>query len=170
MRRLLTLGLSLSLLALAAAGCGSDLTSNELGPSGTVTETFAGTLNPGGGTTHVFVVSSKGTITATLTAVGDDNTRVVGLALGNYSNNACQLAAANDVAYVSLPAGRVGLSRRDHLRADLRFAGRPGCDRLHALRRPPVAVASPPSRGSDPIRQDQRPSRPTHGLGMKRCS
>ncbi|HSP89904.1 MAG TPA: hypothetical protein VLN08_03310 [Vicinamibacterales bacterium] len=103
MRRLLTLGLSLSLLALAAAGCGDDLTDRELGPSGTVTETFAGTLNPGGGTTHVFVVTSQGTISATLTAVGDDNTRVVGLALGNYSNNACQLAAANDVAYVSLP-------------------------------------------------------------------
>jgi hypothetical protein len=75
----------------------------EIGPSGTVTETFSSTLNPGGGTTHVFVVSGKGSIAATLTAVGDDNTRVVGLALGNWNNNACQLSVANDNAIVSLP-------------------------------------------------------------------
>jgi hypothetical protein len=89
---------------MAAAGCGSDsLTSLESSPSGTVTESFSSTLNPGGGTTHVFVVSGKGVITATLTAVGDDNTRIVGLALGNWNNNACQLAAANDNAAVSFP-------------------------------------------------------------------
>ena len=103
MRRLLTLGMSLSLVAMAAAGCGDDLTDLETSPSGTVTETFASTLNPGGGTTHVFVVSGKGAITAQLKAVGDDNTRVVGLALGNWNNNACQLAVANDNAYVDLP-------------------------------------------------------------------
>ena len=102
MRRLLTLGLSLSVTAFAAAGCGDDLTDLEIGPSGTVTETFSSTLNPGGGTTHVFVVSGKGAISARLTAVGDDNTRVVGLALGNWNNNACQLAVANDNAYVDL--------------------------------------------------------------------
>ena len=39
-RRLLTLGLSMPLLALAAAGCGGDLTDLETGPSFTVTETF----------------------------------------------------------------------------------------------------------------------------------
>ena len=103
MRRLLTLGLSLSVTAFAAAGCGDDLTDLETSPSGTVTETFSSTLNPGGGTTHVFVVSGKGSIAATLTAVGDDNTRVVGLALGNWNNNACQLSVANDNAIVSLP-------------------------------------------------------------------
>jgi hypothetical protein len=103
-RRLLPFGLSLSLLAFAAAGCNDDLTDLEIGgPSGTVTETFAGTLTPAGGSTHVFVVSGKGTITARLTAVGDDNTRVVGLALGNWNNNACQLAAANDNSFVDSP-------------------------------------------------------------------
>ena len=105
MRRLLTLGLSMSLLALSAAGCGDDLTDLEIGPSGTVTESFSSTLNPGGGTTHVFVVSGKGAIAATLTAVGDDNTRIVGLALGNWTNNACQLSVANDNAVVSVTLG-----------------------------------------------------------------
>jgi hypothetical protein len=102
-RRLLTLGLFITAAALAAAGCGNDLTSLETSPSGTVTETFSSTLNPGGGTTHVFVVSGKGAIQATLTAIGDDNTRIVGLALGNWTGVACNLAAANDNAVVSLP-------------------------------------------------------------------
>ena len=102
-RRLLTLGLSLSLAALTAAGCNDSLTNQEIGPSGTVTESFSGTLNPSGGSTHVFVVSGKGAIQATLTAIGDDNTRIVGLALGNWTNNACQLAVANDNASVSFP-------------------------------------------------------------------
>ena len=101
MRRALTLGLSLTALAVAASGCGS-VTSLETTPSGTVTETFSATLNPGGGTSHVFVVSAKGTITATMTAIGDDNTRVVGLGLGNWLGNACQLAVANDNAVVNL--------------------------------------------------------------------
>jgi hypothetical protein len=102
-RRLLTLGLSMTLAALAAAGCGDSLTGLETSPSQTVTESFSSTLNPGGGTTHVFVVSGKGTIQATLTALGDDNTRIVGLALGNWTGIACNLAAANDNAIVSLP-------------------------------------------------------------------
>ena len=103
MRRLLSLGLSLSLLALASAGCNDDTTDFETGPSISVTETFTGTINPGGGSTHVFVVSGRGTITARLTAVGDDNTRIVGIALGNWTSNACQLAAANDNSFVDAP-------------------------------------------------------------------
>jgi hypothetical protein len=95
-RRLLTLGVCVSLAALAAAACNDSLTSLETSPTGTVTEAFSGTLNPGGGTTHVFTVSAKGTIAARMTAIGDDNTRIVGLAVGNWSGNACQLAAAND--------------------------------------------------------------------------
>ena len=105
MRRLLPLGLSLSLVALSAGACGGDLTSNEIGPSGTVTETFAGTLIPNGGNTHAFVASGKGPVTATLTAVGADNTLIVGLALGNWTGVACNLAAANDNAFATLPLG-----------------------------------------------------------------
>jgi hypothetical protein len=48
-------------------------------------------------------VSGRGTITARLTAVGDDNTRIVGIALGNWTSNACQLAAANDNSFVDAP-------------------------------------------------------------------
>jgi len=102
-RRLLILGLSVSAMALAVAGCGDDLTDLETSPSLTVTETFSGTLNPNGGSTHVFVVSGKGPIVATLTAVGTDNTGVVGLALGNWTGIACQLSVANDNTIATVP-------------------------------------------------------------------
>jgi len=102
---LLTLGLSITAVALAAAGCGNDLTDLETGPSQTVVETFSGTLNPNGGATHAFVVSGKGPVTATLTSVGSDNTMIVGLALGNWTGVACNLAAANDNAIATIPLG-----------------------------------------------------------------
>ncbi len=103
MRRLLSLGLCVSVGMLGMAACGNDLTNLETTPSQTVTELFTGILNPSGGTTHAFAVSSKGTITATLTAIGDDNTRVVGLALGNWTGTSCNLAAANDFAIATMP-------------------------------------------------------------------
>ena len=103
MRRLLILGLSVSVTALAAAGCGDDLTDMETSPSLTVTETFSGTLNPNGGSTHVFVVSSKGAVQATLASVGSDNTLVVGLALGNWTGIACSMTVANDNTVATVP-------------------------------------------------------------------
>jgi hypothetical protein len=102
-RRLLILGLSVSVAALAAAGCGDDLTDLETSPSLTVTETFSGTLNPNGGSTHVFVVSSKGAVKATLASVGSDNTLVVGLALGNWTGIACSMTVANDNTVATVP-------------------------------------------------------------------
>ena len=102
MRRLLMLGLSVS-VALAAAGCGDDLTDLETSPSLTVTETVSGTLNPNGGSTHVFVVSGQGAVRATLTSLGPDNTLVVGLALGNWTGIACSLAVANDNSTATVP-------------------------------------------------------------------
>ena len=101
MRRLLTLGMCVCGLALGTAGCGGSLTSQEVSPTTTTTESFTGTLTPGGAQTHLFVSLAQGAISATLTAVGDDNTRILGVALGNWSNNACQIAAANDSAIVN---------------------------------------------------------------------
>ena len=103
MRRVLSLGLCVSVGVLITVACGSDLTSLETTPSQTVTESFTGTLNPNGGTTHAFVVSGRGAVRATLTAIGDDNTRVLGLALGNWTGTSCNLAATNDYAIVTIP-------------------------------------------------------------------
>lgn len=104
MRRSFLLGVCVFGLALGVTAC-SDLGSNEVSPSTTTTETFAGTVTPGGGQIHLFTSSNKGSITVTLKSVGDDNSRILGLALGNYSSNACQIAAANDVSIVEYAMG-----------------------------------------------------------------
>lgn len=102
MRRRLLFGVCACVAAFGAAGCGSP-DYGISGPSGNYTESFVGTVQPGGGTTHTFTTVGKGTITATLTAVGDDNTRIVGLSLGNWTGSACNIAVANDTAFKSFP-------------------------------------------------------------------
>jgi hypothetical protein len=90
----------LLLLATAIAGCGNDLTSTPptTPTAPTVTDTFTGTLTRNGGVTHPFVGSSSGTVTATLTSVAPDATVVVGLSLGTWNGNACQVVLAKDNA------------------------------------------------------------------------
>jgi hypothetical protein len=72
----------------------------------TTTETFAGTVTLNGATTHVFSVTQRGTVTATLTAVGTDNTAVIGVSLGTWNGTTCQIILANDQAVVG--AGATG--------------------------------------------------------------
>ena len=92
-----------TILTLAAtlvlAGCGDDSTTNTpTGPTPVaVTETFSGTLNPNGGITHSFVVQQAGNVTATLTRVTPEG-RTIGLSLGTWNGQACQIILANDNA------------------------------------------------------------------------
>ena len=92
-----------ALVAFSSAGCKS--TNNELpfAPSEPTTETFSGTLTPNGGTTYLFTAFAAGTITAAYTALGTDNTPVIGLAMGTWSGSACTLVMANDGAIVGIP-------------------------------------------------------------------
>jgi hypothetical protein len=87
-------------LATAIAGCGDDLTSRPPTTPTTpsVTETFTGTLTRNGGATHPFVGSSSGTVTATLTTVAPDASVIVGLSVGTWNGNACQVVIAKDNA------------------------------------------------------------------------
>ena len=103
MRRLLSVGLCMSVVVLGTVACGNDLTSLESTPSQIVTESFTGTLNPNGGTTHPFLATGRGAVQATLTAIGEDNTAVVGLSLGNWTGIACNVSAANDNAIATMP-------------------------------------------------------------------
>jgi len=102
-RRLLSVGLCMSVVVLGTVACGNDLTSLESTPSQIVTESFTGTLNPNGGTTHPFLATGRGAVQATLTAIGEDNTAVVGLSLGNWTGIACNVSAANDNAIATMP-------------------------------------------------------------------
>jgi len=99
--RVSALGALVSASALAA-GCGDDTTTTSTPitpPSANVTDTFTGTLNPNGGTTHPFVVQSSGAVQATITVLSPDTTTQVGIALGIWTSvSSCQVVVANDKA------------------------------------------------------------------------
>jgi hypothetical protein len=96
MSRLKVLALS---LALGAAACGSD-TATPTTPTTpvTVTDTFAGTLTPNGGASYAFTTAASGTVTATLATLSPNTTLIVGLALGTWNGNACQIILSKDSA------------------------------------------------------------------------
>jgi hypothetical protein len=86
------------LLACGAAACDDESTTTPTTPTVSVTETFSGTVGQGGSATHSFSTSTSGAVTATLKAIGTDNTLVVSYALGTWTGSACSLVLANDAA------------------------------------------------------------------------
>lgn len=67
-------------------------------PPVTQTETFSGRLNQNGAITFPFVVASAGGVTATMTAIAPDSTKVIGMAIGTWNGTACTLLITNDQA------------------------------------------------------------------------
>lgn len=94
-------GLALLVLAtLGLAACDNtpdDTSTTPTTPTTSVTETFSGTINPNGGATHAFAVSTGGTVTATLTTITPEDS-VSGLSLGTWNGALCQVVLANDNA------------------------------------------------------------------------
>src|SRR6185312_5159425 len=76
---------ALILLALAAAACGGSTSApSTVATNATVTtETFTGTLQPGGQKVHTFTVTTPGTVTVTMTQAGPPPTITMGLGIGN---------------------------------------------------------------------------------------
>lgn len=64
----------------------------------TVTSTYSGTLARNGAITFPFAVSAAGVATASLTAVGPDNTVAVGLTMGTWNGVQCAAVISNDNA------------------------------------------------------------------------
>ena len=86
---------------LSTAACGSKAstpTSPTPAPAATVTETFSGTINRNGATTHTFLAQASGAVTATLDTLAPENTSAIGLSLGTWNGSACQIVIANDNA------------------------------------------------------------------------
>jgi hypothetical protein len=82
----------LLLAALCAAACDDNTTTTATTPTTTITEpTFADTLTVNGATIKQFSTTGRGTVTATLTAVGPDSTTVIGLGLGTWNGSSCQI-------------------------------------------------------------------------------
>jgi hypothetical protein len=101
---------ALLLLAPLAAACGDDNSTN--GPTAptpvAITEQFGSDdtsekppLNPNGGRTHPFIVQQAGTVSARLTALSPDETITVGLSLGTWNGQVCQILLANDAALLN---------------------------------------------------------------------
>jgi lipid-binding SYLF domain-containing protein len=64
----------------------------------TVTDSFSGTLTPNSGRTHTFITARSGSVTATLVSLGPDSGLTVGLSLGTWNGNACQIVLRKDNA------------------------------------------------------------------------
>jgi hypothetical protein len=86
-----------ALFALTSAACGDNLTTTPTDTtSATVTETFSGAINPNGGATHSFAITRSGSVTATLSTLSPDNTVTIGLSLGTWNGESCQVVIARD--------------------------------------------------------------------------
>jgi hypothetical protein len=99
---------ALLLLAPLAAACGSDdPTTNPDAPTPVaVTQTFPtaddpSTVTPFGGRTHTFDVQQAGSVIARLTALEAGDTVAVGLSLGTWNGQACQIILRNDAALLN---------------------------------------------------------------------
>jgi hypothetical protein len=95
--------LALLLLAPLVAACGDDdVTDLPNAPTPVaVTEVFPGDLNPNGGRTHPFVVLQAGQVSARLTALSPDDTLTVGLSIGTWNGQVCQITLRNDAAVLN---------------------------------------------------------------------
>jgi hypothetical protein len=87
-------------LAVAVSACDDAVTPTQPTPTNPVTQTFTGSLVQNAAQTHDFAVAAGGAVKATLTAIGADNTVVVGLSLGNWNStsSSCSIVLANDAA------------------------------------------------------------------------
>jgi hypothetical protein len=88
-RRLMVAALAV-VVASAASACGDVKDLYNFSPTPVVyTESFTGTLDPGGSAFHPFAVSVSGTVTITLMAVGPDAALSLGLDIGTWDGTAC---------------------------------------------------------------------------------
>lgn len=93
--------LMLLLLVLTTAACDTqdpfEIPTNPTPPNPT-TVNFSGAINRNGAQTHTFSSGASGTLTATLVTLGPDASLIVGLSLGTWNGNACQIVLAKDNA------------------------------------------------------------------------
>jgi hypothetical protein len=87
-------------LVFFAAGCddNNDVNTPTTPPPSPITENFEGHVTVNGAVTHPFTVTAPSTITATLVAVSSGADTVVGMALGTWNGENCQIIITNDAA------------------------------------------------------------------------
>jgi hypothetical protein len=96
---------ALVLTVAGAAGCKGELDNFPTTPDPVrVTETFTGTININGAASHPFFTSATGTVTATLSSLGEEPPEMIGFSMGTFSGTTCSIGSAtlaNDKAVVS---------------------------------------------------------------------
>ena len=96
-------------IVLAACGGSSGSSNSITAPSAVVTtDTFTGTVDPGGTKVHTFTVTTPGAVSITMTAAGPPATISMGLGIGNPNsagNCGLQLPSTRSVCK-TLPARR----------------------------------------------------------------
>ena len=96
-----------SLLGLSLAACDDETPTTPTNRRDPVTDTFTGEVTQNGAKIHTFSTVSSGTVSVTLKQVAPDSSLVIGLALGNWSANSCQVVFDNAAAtqgFTFLPA------------------------------------------------------------------
>jgi hypothetical protein len=82
-----------ALLLLPACGGGTATTTPSVVAS---TETFSGTLQPGGTVSHNFTVTVAGTVTIGITALSPQTTVTMGLGIGQFATTCTLLSSAEN--------------------------------------------------------------------------
>ena len=87
-------------LAVLAGGCSNppQFITPDTTPLTTVTETFTGDLTVNGAATHPFPANQAGLTSAAISALSPDPAAVIGLSLGTWNGQVCQIILANDNA------------------------------------------------------------------------
>jgi hypothetical protein len=88
----------LAAATIALSSCGDDSPTITTPTPNPVTETFTGTLTVNGGVTHSFSATTAGSVTATLTNIGPDESPTVGVSLGTWNGSACAIVIRQDLA------------------------------------------------------------------------
>lgn len=94
-------------MAAVAVGCSGEIDNLPTTPDPViVTETFTGTLTVNGAMTHNVFTAATGTVSATLTSLGDNPPEKVGFSMGTLTGTGtlsatCSVVLHNDAAVVS---------------------------------------------------------------------
>ena len=102
--RSFTYGLFVLPLALMAGACSSIYDTLPTTPDPViVTDVFTGTITVNGAASHPFFTSATGTVTATLSSLGETPPAAVGFSLGTFSGTTCSVTTGlfNDKAVVN---------------------------------------------------------------------
>lgn len=89
-------------MAGVAAGCSGEIDNLPTTPDPViVTETFSGTITVNGAATHNVFTGATGTVTATITSLGEEAPSKVGFSIGTLAGATCSVVMHNDAAVVT---------------------------------------------------------------------